>query len=514
MKKNNYLILILCCIFFVACSKTPKKSGGSGKGTYIPKGSSATVSEKIDLQYSAFKAEGLPLPMNNYGKTINYLVPVAENDDVGFSLFKKYDEDKVLDYYKNLKIRGLGDNSPYWRWKTSIKKSELYSKIPARIVQLSKNNYRNVFILENDSWVRKPITQVGTVKNIKVMGRGTSGIITHFLVETTYQKYLITKESNIRRLLATNSRLYGAKGADTSYINSKALIESVVSLPSANLALEERNGMINIYGAGFGHGAGMPQFSAFSLAQRGKAYDDILKRYYKGAKLVNVSRILGKNTAIKVGITGAGGNLNHKNLSVSSANSLRVYNSDVDMTFKKNEKVNIVNKNGKLQIKNPKGKTYTTKKPLNFDAKGYYLTLSPVVKAHTSSPKYRGILTISAEGSSSLRVINTVDIEKYLLQVVPSEMPRSFGLEALKAQAVAARTYAVSDIQKQKYIKDGFHIKDTVESQVYNNQVENEDATKAIEQTEHKILIYDGQPIDAKYFSTSSGFTSFANDIW
>ena len=53
-------------------------------------------------------------------------------------------------------------------------------------------------------------------------------------------------------------------------------------------------------------------------------------------------------------------------------------------------------------------------------------------------------------------------------------MPRSFGVEALKVQAVAARTYAVSDILKGKYAKDGFHIKDTVESQVYNNQVENE----------------------------------------
>ena len=114
----------------------------------------------------------------------------------------------------------------------------------------------------------------------------------------------------------------------------------------------------------------------------------------------------------------------------------------------------------------------------------------------------------------NLRVINTLDIEKYLLQVVPSEMPRSFGVEALKVQAVAARTYAVSDILKGKYSKDGFHIKDTVESQVYNNQVENDDATKAIKETEDEILTYDGQPIDAKYFSTSSGFTSHAHNVW
>ncbi|MBQ3436932.1 MAG: SpoIID/LytB domain-containing protein [Fusobacterium sp.] len=517
--KKNFLIILIFCVFFISCSKAPKKSGnlkgGSAKsGIYIPKGSSDTVKEKKELQYSAFKAEGLPLPINNYGKTIEYLVPVAENDDIDFSLFKKYNENKVLDYYKNLKVRGLGDNSSYWRWKTSIRKSDLYSKIPIRIVNLSKNNYRNIFTLENGNWVQKPITKVGTVKNIKVMARGASGIITHLLIETTYHKYLVTKEYVMRRLLATNSPLYGAKGGADGYITSKDLVSSVVSLPSAHLAFEEKNGRIDIYGAGFGHGAGMPQFAASSLAQRGKNYENILKRYYKGSKLVNVSKILGKNTEIKVGITGSGGNLNHRKLSVSSGNSLRVYNSDIDLTFKKNEKVSVINKNGKVQIISPKGKSYITNKPLNFNAKGYYLSLSPVVKAHTSSPKYRGILTISAYGSSSLRVINTVDIEKYLLQVVPSEMPRSFGLEALKAQAVAARTYAVSDIQKQKYIKDGFHIKDTIESQVYNNQVENEDATKAIEETKNKILIYDGVPIDAKYFSTSAGFTSFSSDIW
>ena len=50
-----------------------------------------------------------------------------------------------------------------------------------------------------------------------------------------------------------------------------------------------------------------------------------------------------------------------------------------------------------------------------------------------------------------------------LKQVVPSEMPQSFGVEALKAQAVAARTYALSDYLKFRYKNDGFHVKDTTE---------------------------------------------------
>lgn len=513
MKKNIFLAM-LCCIFFIACSKTPKKVV-KPSDNYIPKGSNEVVVEKINLEYSAFKENNLPIPQNNYTKMINYLVPVNENDDshYNFEIFKKYDEEKVLEYYKNLKIRGLGDTSLYWRWKTSINKNELYEKIPARLVQISKNNYKNIFTLVDNTWVQKPISNIGSVKEIKVMARGASGIITHLLITTSKGKYLITKEWNVRKVLATNNPLYGAKGGSEAY-QSKAIVASVISLPSANLAFEEKNGYFVIYGAGFGHGAGMPQYAAFTLAQRGKDYEDILERYYRGAKLVNVSKILGDSREIKVGITStASGKLEHDNLSIVSSGKLRVYNSDLDITLVENEKVRISGKAGKVQITLPNGKSYSTKEALNFYAKGYYLTLSPVAKGHTSSPRYRGILTLSAYGNS-LRVINTLDIEKYLLQVVPSEMPRSFGLEALKAQAVAARTYAVSDIQKQKYIQYGFHIKDTVESQVYNNQVENEDATRAIEETEHKILIYDDKPIDAKYFSTSAGFTSFANDIW
>jgi len=222
---------------------------------------------------------------------------------------------------------------------------------------------------------------------------------------------------------------------------------------------------------------------------------------------------LGKDKEIKVGIT-TNGSLEHGRLTIfSSENKVQIYNDDFDITVGENERVDVRNSSGAVTITLENGKEYKTRNPLNFYAKGEYLTISPVRKAHTTSPKYRGILTIIPRGSS-LRVINTIDIEKYLLQVVASEMPRSFGVEALKVQAVAARTYAVSDILKGKYAKDGFHIKDTVESQVYNNQVENEDATRAIKETAGEIMTYDGMPIDAKYFSTSSGFTSHASNVW
>lgn len=517
MKKKIYLI-ILSALILISCTNQPAKK----VKTVTPNGDYKTGTgvinaergkrEKINLENTVFKKMDLPLPYNTFGDPIPYLVPINDNHKENFDVFEKYNEERALKYFKNLTSRGHGDNSPYWRWKTSIKKSDLYSKAGSRLIAIYRNNPRNVLTLVNGEWQQIPIKNIGTVKDIIVAARGESGIITHMLVITSNGKYLVAKEFNVRKLLATNNPLYGSKGEEETY-NSKAIIPNVTSLPSAYLALEEEGGYINIYGGGFGHGVGMSQFAAGSLAKSGESYKNILKRYYTDVKLSTVESILGKDKEIKVGIT-TNGSLEHGRLNIfSSESKVQIYNDDFDITVDPNERVNVKSASGTTIITLENGKTFKTKNPLNFYAKGEYITLSPVRKGHTSSPRYRGIITVIPNGSH-LRVINTLDIEKYLLQVVPSEMPKSFGVEALKVQAVAARTYAVSDILKGKYAKDGFHIKDTVESQVYNNQVENEEATRAIEETAGEILTYDNMPIDAKYFSTSSGFTSHASNVW
>jgi len=504
-------LIIVSAFMLLACSNNsgkkvkPVKPNGDYKiGTVVEENTNNTNiergnREKITLENTVFKKLGLPLPYNTFGAAIPYLVPVNDNHKESFSVFGEYDENKALKYFKNLSSRGHGDNSPYWRWKTSIKKSDLYNKVESRIVSIYKTNPRNVLTLVNGEWQQAPIRSVGDVQDIIVAARGESGIITHMLIITSNGKYLVAKEFNVRKLLATNNALYGSKGEEGSYA-SKPIMPSVSSLPSAYLALEEDGGYIHIYGGGYGHGVGMSQFAAGTLAKSGESYKNILKRYYTNVKLSTVESVLGNNKEIKVGIT-TNGSLEHGRLNIfSSENKVQIYNEDFDVTVGANERIDVRNSSGSVTITLENGKEYKTRNPLNFYAKGEYLTISPVRKAHTTSPKYRGILTIIPRGSS-LRVINTIDIEKYLLQVVASEMPRSFGVEALKVQAVAARTYAVSDILKGKYAKDGFHIKDTVESQVYNK-------------TAGEIMTYDGMPIDAKYFSTSSGFTSHASNVW
>ena len=128
-------------------------------------------------------------------------------------------------------------------------------------------------------------------------------------------------------------------------------------------------------------------------------------------------------------------------------------------------------------------------------------------------PSYKGIFEITGS-SGKLRLINEVGIEDYLCRVVPSEMPSSFGLEALKAQAVAARTYALSDMYNSRFAEDGFHVDDSTMSQVYNNSSENALTNKAVNSTSGLVMMYDGTFVDAKYYSTSHGYGAMSGDIW
>ncbi|TCP59237.1 SpoIID/LytB domain protein [Tumebacillus sp. BK434] len=106
------------------------------------------------------------------------------------------------------------------------------------------------------------------------------------------------------------------------------------------------------------------------------------------------------------------------------------------------------------------------------------------------------------------------NMEQYLYQVVPSEMPASFGLEALKAQSVAARTYAMSDYFSNRYAQRGFHVDDSTLSQVYNNSAESTLHTQAVNETAGMIMEQNGTLVDARYYSTSGGYGAAKHEVW
>lgn len=136
------------------------------------------------------------------------------------------------------------------------------------------------------------------------------------------------------------------------------------------------------------------------------------------------------------------------------------------------------------------------------------------VERGQGTPSYGGTLIIGKE-KDGWYVVNRLPLEEYLYGVVPSEMPSDYEKEALKAQAVCARTYAWMQMQKnQDPVGIGIaQVDDSVSYQVYQNSGESETAKEAVDETKGEILIKDGQPITAYYFSTSHGKTS-TNEVW
>ena len=128
--------------------------------------------------------------------------------------------------------------------------------------------------------------------------------------------------------------------------------------------------------------------------------------------------------------------------------------------------------------------------------------------------RHRGILRILPRGET-VRVVNIVYMEDYLRGVVPPEIgPRAeTELEAVKAQAVAARTYAMAHLKQ--YEGEPFDIKSSIMDQLYDGvSVENSLVNRAIDQTAGRVIMYHDEMIDAYYHSTCGGRTDDIADVW
>ncbi|HSI87694.1 MAG TPA: SpoIID/LytB domain-containing protein, partial [Pyrinomonadaceae bacterium] len=125
---------------------------------------------------------------------------------------------------------------------------------------------------------------------------------------------------------------------------------------------------------------------------------------------------------------------------------------------------------------------------------------------------YRGKLEVFVNAKGSLTVVNVVPLEEYLLGVVPSELSLP-QIEAQKAQAVAARTYAVANING--FATQGFDMKPDVWSQVYKGvSIETAMGTRAVRETAGMIAMHGGKPIMAFYTSTCGGRTENSENIF
>jgi stage II sporulation protein D len=243
-----------------------------------------------------------------------------------------------------------------------------------------------------------------------------------------------------------------------------------------------------ITGRGWGHGVGMSQWGAYGYAKRGVTYDRILAHYYPGTQLTPTPV-----TWIKVLLLEQ-----KKRIVVSSTDPFRV--------------------------KDGAGATH------DLAAGNYELTSALRLKLDPASPPeplpgplaflpgksplwlarpYRGTFTVSATGKT-LSVVNRVAIESYVRGVVSSEMPHDWPLEAVKAQAVAARSFALAHRRGSV-----FDVYADTRDQVYGGiAAETPVGDQAVAGTRRQVLLYGGKVATTYYFSTSGGRTAAITDVF
>ncbi len=243
-----------------------------------------------------------------------------------------------------------------------------------------------------------------------------------------------------------------------------------------------------ITGRGWGHGVGMSQWGANGFARRGTDYRRILAHYYRGTAI-------GRAPVAKVRVLLAG---SKPTLTISSEAPFRVRDAAGKIKTLTGEQV--IGPGLRLKVKGAK-KRAALEAPLVFLPGDEPLRLGR---------RYRGTIQVDRVGRR-LRAINVVKLEQYLYGVVPSEVPDDWPAEVLKAQAVAARSYALAT----RKTGGAFDLYPDVRSQVYRGVDEEEDTTNAaVDETAGQVLMYSGRLIIAYFHSTSGGRTASVQDVW
>jgi stage II sporulation protein D len=253
-----------------------------------------------------------------------------------------------------------------------------------------------------------------------------------------------------------------------------AMLACLLAVPAAASA---KVWVVN--GAGFGHGVGMSQYGAYGYAKHGFKYDAILTHYYTGTTIGTTAdrsvRVLLRDSVGSVAFHGA--------------------NSACGTGIQPGKTFVAKRKGGDLVLRSKKG-TVVARCGAVMTATG-----APTVVV-AGKGTYRGSLEVRAS-SSGLDAINVLDVEDYVRGVVSRESPSSWPIEALKAQAVAARSYVLSSSGHGT-----FDVFDDTRSQAYGGVgAETAKTDEAVSATHLQVVLYRGKVAQTFFFSTSGGHT-------
>jgi stage II sporulation protein D len=243
-----------------------------------------------------------------------------------------------------------------------------------------------------------------------------------------------------------------------------------------------------IRGGGDGHGIGMSQYGAYGYAQHGKDYRFILSHYYQGTQVgatdpSQVVRVLlSTGWAAFAGATRAGG----KKLDPSLTYVVRAL------------------ADGSLVLRKLSGK-----KVGHFQAP--LVATGPGALSVAGLGAYRGALEFRPDGHGGVETVNAVGLDDYVRGVISAEMPSTWSPEALKAQAVAARTYAITTDAGG----GDFGLYADTRSQMYRGvSAETPSTDVAVAATRGQVVTYRGAAVVTYFSSSSGGHTENVENVW
>ncbi|WP_051551327.1 SpoIID/LytB domain-containing protein [Nocardioides sp. URHA0020] len=285
-----------------------------------------------------------------------------------------------------------------------------------------------------------------------------------------------------------------------------SLVGTALAAAPAQAAPERRGpSTVTITTTGWGHGKGLSQYGARNRARAGQSWQTIVRTYYPrtswGRATGHLRVQITADTTRDVIVRPRSG------LTVRSLGSRKTWRVPARVHGRKVIAWRILpaGHRSKVQYKTRSWHTWHTGRgDAQFTAGG-----APIVlQTPRGRASYRGVLrstSVNASGTSR-DTVNVVPVEAYLRGVVPREVPASWPAAAVRAQAVAARTYAVSE--RRARTRAPYDLCDTASCQVYGGfQAEQPQSDAAVRATSRRVVLYGGRPVFAQFSSSNGGWS-------
>jgi SpoIID/LytB domain protein len=245
-----------------------------------------------------------------------------------------------------------------------------------------------------------------------------------------------------------------------------------------------------VHGRGFGHGVGMSQWGAYGFAKRGKGHRFILRHYYRGTSLgkLNGPRIVRVLIDVSPGDVGFGG--------ATSACGRRL---DPQRRYTAHRAA------GSVRLRNARGQQLASC--------GAKLRAAGSGRISIGADAYRGALEVvpTESESGSLNAVNAIAVDQYVKGVIAAESPPSWPLAALRAQAIAARSFALTG----SVGGNGFDLYPDTRSQVYEGIAgETARTNLAADSTRSQVVRYGGQIAQTFFSACSGGHTESVQNVF